>query len=223
MTETNDSLGGVQPVEEAEASRRPVLLVGGLVAALVLGGGGYVLLTGGSSESDDALVVRHSAPSRTQTTANKPAAPVVVPALSRVQLGRDPFKPLYVVPAADPAAVPGAPTGSTGGTPTTGGSTTTGGTTGSGSTGSGTGTVTPATKTHALVLTKVTGSGDDQTASFTVDGRTMVAKVGSVFGPTSELKLLSLSQNEKGVWVATIQVGDSEPVDATKGETLYVR
>ena len=105
----------------------------------------------------------------------------------------------------------------TGVTPTTTSGTTTTPTT----TTSGPTTTKPST--YKLVMTKVTGSGSGLTASFSVAGKLMVAKVGSVFGPTSEIKLLSLGQDAKGAWVATLQVGDSEPFDAAKGETLYVR
>ena len=83
----------------------------------------------------------------------------------------------------------------------------------------GSGTTSPeAPKVYKLVLTKVSGG----TATFSVGGKLMLAKVGSVFGPTAELKLLDLTDTPKG-WVATIQVGDSEPVDALMGQTLYVR
>ncbi|HUR13707.1 MAG TPA: hypothetical protein VM097_04360, partial [Mycobacteriales bacterium] len=85
-------------------------------------------------------------------------------------------------------------------------------------TSGGTTTTPVAPTSYKLVLTKVSGG----TATFSVGGKMMLAKVGSVFGPTAELKLLDLTDTPKG-WVATIQVGDSEPVDALRGETLYVR
>jgi hypothetical protein len=201
-------------------SRRTLLVAGGLVAALALGGGGYVLLSGGSDDLSSAPPVQHFGVTKTTKaqTPTKAVTPVKktavkVPVTSTVPLGRDPFHALYVPSVAAPATSVATGTNTTPATTTTGGSTTTPTTTNPG----------PARPTtYKLSLTKVTGSGKDLTATFTVGGKLMVAKVGTVFGPTGELKLLSLGQNSKGVWVATIQVGDSEPVDAPKGATLYV-
>jgi hypothetical protein len=205
---------------EGGSSRRPLILVGGLVAALALGGGGYVLLSGGGSSDDlgSGPFVPPHAKTATKPAAVKPAAAkpaVKVPVTSTVPLGRDPFHALYILPVA------AAPASTTTGSGTNTAPATTTSTTSSTTTTPTTTTVKPTV--YKLVLTKVSGSGSNLTATFTVAGKLMVAKVGSVFGPTSELKMLSLGQNAKGVWVATIQVGDSEPVDATKGETLYVR
>lgn len=205
--------------ETGGSSRRPLILVGGLVAALALAGGGYVLLSGGGSSDDlgSGPFVPPAAKSATKPVA-KPAvkAPaaakpaVKVPPTSTVPLGRDPFHALYLAPVATTATTTtAAPPTTTTTAPTTPTTTTTGTTT--------------APSTYKLTMTRVTGSGSGLTASFTVGGKLMAAKVGSVFGPTSEIKLLSLGQNTKGVWVATLQVGDSEPFDAAKGETLYVR
>jgi hypothetical protein len=208
------------PVEEAGRSRRTVLVAGGAAAALVLGGGGYFLLSGGSDSTPESAApislphaVRPAAKAPAKPAAKKPV--VKVPATSTVPLGRDPFRALYIAPVAT-AVVP-ASTGTTGtSTPTT-------------PTQPAGGTTTPAQPVPAaptsykLVLTRVYGSGKDLTGVFSVGGKTMLAKVGSVFGPTGELKLLSLSESPKGVWTATLQVGDSEPVDASRGETLYVR
>jgi hypothetical protein len=146
----------------------------------------------------------------------KPA--VKVPVTSTVPLGRDPFHALYLQPAvANAAPVTG---GSTTSTPPLSSPTTSGG---SSTPSQPTQPTSTAPKSYKLVLTRVYGSGKDTTGVFSVGGRSYVAKVGSVFGPTSELKLLSLAQDAKGVWTATLVVGDSEPFDAAKGETLYVR
>jgi hypothetical protein len=207
------------PEESAGTSRRTVLVAGGIAAALALGGGGYVLMSGGS-DTPDTFVSAIGAQKHLQPPAKRPAKAVVakpvvkVPPTSTVPLGRDPFHSLYLLPVAAAVTIPTTTTPTTT-TPTT----TTPGTTTSNP-------VTPtstAPKTYKLVLTRVYGSGKDLTGVFSVGGKTMVAKVGSVFGPTQELKLLSLSQSAKGVWTATIQVGDSEPMDAVKGQALYVQ
>jgi len=216
--------GGETPAAEESAgtSRRTLLVAGGVAAALALGGGGYVLLSGGSDSAEDtaassSLGVRHLA----QPTVKRPAKPAVkplvkVPPTSTVPLGRDPFHALYLLPVVSAVSVP-TTTAPTTATPTTTTPTT------SGSTYNPPAPTSNTPKTYKLVLTRVYGSGKDLTGVFSVGGKTMVAKVGSVFGPTQELKLLSLSQNAKGVWTATIQVGDSEPMDAVKGQALYVQ
>jgi hypothetical protein len=201
--------------EPAGASRRTALVAGGIAAAVALAGGGYFLVSGGSTTAPVANpVARHLNQGALAASGQKAASTVVpavvkVPATSTVPLGRDPFHALYVAPVAAPAATaPTAPATNTSGTAGTSTPSTT--------------TQAAAPKVYKLVLTGVSGSGSNLTATFNVAGKIMVAKVGSVFGPTSELKLLSLTQNAKGVWTATIQVGDSEPVDAPKGEALYV-
>jgi hypothetical protein len=208
----------VEETPAAGGSRRTALVAGGVVAALALGAGGYFLLSGGSSEptASTAPVHHFGVPAKTGAkpvvkTATKPAAQV--PPTTSAPIGRDPFHALYVAPAAGDGAV--APAPATGTTATT--TTTTSSSSGS--------TTTPAQptqpvapKTYKLVLTKVSAG----TATFTVGGRYMAAKVGSVFGPTAELRLLDLTDTAKG-WVATIQVGDGDPVDAPMGQALYVR
>lgn len=208
----------VEETPAAGGSRRTALVAGGVVAALALGAGGYFLLSGGSSEptASSAPVHHFGVPGKTAgkppvKPATKPAAQV--PPTTSAPIGRDPFHALYVAPAGgDGAAVAPA----TGTTPTT---TTTTTSSSSGSTTTAAQPTQPvAPKTYKLVLTKVSAD----TATFTVGGRYMAAKVGSVFGPTAELRLLGLTNTAKG-WVATIQVGDADPVDAPIGQALYVR
>lgn len=177
--------------ESAGRSRRTLLIAGGAVAALVLGGGGYLLLSGGSSSAPAPAPVIHFGASSGKTTPKKVLKPAVKPAAqlpptTSVPIGRDPFRALYLLPVAAPATntTPAGPTATT--------TTTTGTTT---STGSTSGTTTPTT--YKLQLKSVDSSGTTPVGTFTVGGKTMVAKQGSVFGPTSELKLLSLTQDPK--------------------------
>lgn len=228
------------PAEEAADNRRAVLLGGGIVAALALAGVGYLFL-GGSDDTTDTAFTPVTRTPRAATAAKVPAAAKVapkVPVAFEEPLGRNPFKALYVVPAAAPAAAGGAtdptlPQGTTGTTVAVGSGTTGGGSTGS-STGSTTGETTPTTtstapaaptaRTYSLVLQRVYGTGKDLTAEFTIDGRKQLAKVGVRFGPTSEIRLISLQQGPKAAqWTSVLQVGDGEPFDAVTGDKVSVR
>ena len=243
MTESPFPFGAVEEApaleEESESgSRRNLLALGGLAALLVAGGAAFFLLSGGEETSEDIAFVP---PAR--TTVTTPAVPVpkavTLPVATNVPLGRNPFKALYVqpaaaapdvVPVAGPAAAPAAggvpaivlvtPTGATGGTspgtvpfsgPTAGGA------------GPGPGTPPPAVE-HDLVLRRVSGEGDALSASFTIDGAATRAKVGQTFGPTAEIKLLSLQEGpQPGRWTAVLQVGDGGPFDVVIGESVRVR
>lgn len=212
------------PAEEQSASSRKTLFIaGGAAGALVLAGGGFLLLHGGSSSDDAFGPVPHRAHpvvSKAKAPVRQSVKPSKLPAASAVKIGRDPFAALYIVPAAGTAPA------STGTTPTTGGTTpTTGGTT---TTTGGTGTTTPTKPTtpvathYTLKLLSVSGFGSSQTAAFSVAGKKQYARVGSVFGRTSEIKLLSFQQISKGVWSVTIQVGDDDPKDLAIGEAISV-
>src|SRR4051812_19103075 len=89
--------------DEAASNRKAVFVAGGVAAALVLVVGGWFFLSGGAS-SEEAAFVPH------KTVRPAVTAPKVVvkpakklPAAYKAQLGRDPFKALYVIPVAPPA------------------------------------------------------------------------------------------------------------------------
>ncbi|MCW2600800.1 MAG: hypothetical protein JWM02_2629 [Frankiales bacterium] len=209
------------PDGEATTDKRKLVVIGGIIA-VVLAGGGWFLLghSGGSSGPAMGLpaggiaqpaVVKPAGKGVVKTSKRVVKPATLVPPVSTAQLGRDPFHALYVVPAA--ASTPGATT-TTGSAPT--------GTSG-GTTPTGTSTAPAQPTTYGLKLVRVYGSGKDQTAVFSVAGKTQLAKVGSVFGRTQEVKLLSVTQGAHGGWTATIQVGDGQPFDAPTGEVLYVQ
>ena len=217
MTETSAfPFGDTEPVdpsaEQAEetGTRRVLVMAGGVVAALALAAGGFLFLTGDEEPVEEAFVaprpaVAAQAVGVTKKVATKPAAKL--PAPFEDDLGRNPFKALYVEPvaAAGPATDPTLP----------GGGTTAGGPVAPEA---------PTAKEYALVLKRVYGEGKDQTAEFTIDGRKVVAKIGVRFGPTSEIRLISLQEGPKdGQWTAVLQVGDGEPFDAVTGDTVSVR
>ena len=221
--------------EESESgSRRNLLALGGLAALLVAGGAAFFLLSGGEETSEDIAFVP---PARTTVTTPAVAVPkpVTLPVATNVPLGRNPFKALYVQPAAAPADA--APTGPATAPAPAGGpaivlvtpTAPTGGTSpGSvpfpGPTGGGAVPAPVAVEhEHELVLRQVSGQGNGLSAAFTIDGKATSAKVGETFGPTSEIKLLSLQEGPKpGRWTAVLQVGDAAPFDAVMGESVRV-
>lgn len=222
--------------EESESgSRRNLLALGGLAALLVAGGAAFFLLSGGEETSEDIAFVP---PVRTTVTTPAVAVPkaVTLPVATNVQLGRNPFKALYVQPAAAPADA--APTGPATAPAPAGGpaivlvtpTAPTGGTS-PGSVpfpGPTDGGAVPAPVAveheHELVLRQVSGKGDALSAAFTINGKPTSAKVGETFGPTSEIKLLSLQEGPKpGRWTAVLQVGDAAPFDVVIGESVRVR
>lgn len=218
------------PAEEQSASNRKTLFIaGGAAGALVLAGGGFLLLHGGSSSDDAFGPVPHKARPAV-TTAKAPVRqsvkPSKLPAASAVKIGRDPFAALYIVPAAGTAPAGTGTTPTTGGTtpttPTTGGTTPTTTTSGTGGSTTPTKPTTPVATHYTLKLLSVSGFGSSQTAAFSVAGKKQYARVGSVFGRTSEIKLLSFQQISKGVWSVTIQVGDDDPKDLAIGEAISV-
>ncbi len=239
----SDNMSAYDAADEAGSGNRRVLFVaGGAAAAVALAAGGYFLVGGGGGSSAAPAPIRRGIVKQDTTTsakgtgvqavALKPATSL--PPVSAARLGRDPFKALYILPVTAPVAAPAAttpivtiPVGTTpvGTTPV---GTTPVGTTPTTAPATQAPATTPTTppkpvaSTYALKLTRVYGTGVDTTASFAVGSKTQLAKVGSVFGRTQELKLLSLQQNDKGVWVAVVQVGDSDPFDVAIGQTLYV-
>ncbi len=162
-------------------------------------------------------------------TAELPRAAVTLPTAYADQIGRDPFRALYVQPAAvaappapDPAAFPvglAQP-----GSGLTGGGFAGGGTTTGGDATPSDPAAQPVNTTYKLVLGRVSGSAGDRTATFSIDGKQQVAKVGTKFGPTSEIILLSFQEGPKpGQWTTVLQVGDGDPFDVVTGTPVYVR
>lgn len=204
----------VAPAAGPEGTRTSVLVAGGLVAALALGAGGYFFLAGGSSDVESL-----PATPRKVTTAPTPAVkkavtkPAVkkatVPLVTKVQLGRDPFRALYVVPVQ--AAAPTAATSTT----------TTGSTTTSGSTSP---TATAANSPYGLKLVSVTGTSSAKFYAFVVDGEKQSVLAGQRFGKYGELIVLAYVKSSTGKIVgAIIQVGDDSPIDIAIGEKITVQ
>jgi hypothetical protein len=194
-------------------SRRKLAIVGAAVGVLVLAIVAYFLMKGGSSSnnSDSSGFV----PPHHHHVVPAAAAPVVVKLPKHVvaPVGRDPFKALYIAPAAA-AAAPA--TGATQPTQSTGGSTTT---TSSGGT-SATTTSTPAYRPVWIQLKSFTSTA----ASFDVgysNGKTLKAVRYTGVKPlrtfASSFELLSI----RGTAV-NLKFGDGSPFQLDKTHNTMV-
>ena len=201
--------------EEDTRNRKAAMVAGGVAAALVLGAGGWFLLGGGGDSEDTSSGFVPNLKPRTTAAAPAAAAPTKkLPAAYTATLGRDPFKALYVVPAAAPAAAaPVAPT-STG--------------TSTGTSGSTTSTTTTPTGTtrYALKLLSIStpsGAGEVRYFSWSVAGKTTTVIPAQRFGKYGEIVVLAYEKSTAGkVTGAIIQVGDDSPIDVQIGETVSV-
>jgi hypothetical protein len=208
---------GAAPFDDGDGDRnkRAVLVAGGVVAALVLGAGAYLFLGGSGDAEEEAFVPTRRAPRPVAAAPKAPAKPAKLPVAYKEQIGRDPFKALYVVPvAAAPAAAPvaAAPV-----TPTTTTTTTSG-------TGTSTTTVTPTTKRYTLKLVSISKpSPEVRFTTWLVDGEKKTVLPAQRFGKYGELVVLAFSKNEQGVVdKAILQVGDDSPMEVAVGESNSV-
>jgi hypothetical protein len=227
MTETLHAPEQVS-AEQPQNDRKKLFIGGGLVGALVLGAGGYFLLGSGGGSTDAAdtsAVVKHvvkhvekpATPVASVKAGTKAATkPVTLPPTSTVALGRDPFKPLYVAPAAPGAGTTGT-TGAPGTTPTT---PSTGGATGTATTG----TAPAATTPYLLQLQSVDSSNTQlRKYTFVVAGLNRAVVQSQKFGKYGELVVLAVTTNGAGkVTGALVQVGDANPFSMKLGEKATV-
>jgi hypothetical protein len=173
-------------------------------------------VAGAAARAAAAAAKAHATPGKSQTVAKK------LPVAYKQQIGRDPFKALYVAPAVTAAAPAAAGTSTV--VSTLPAATAPAPTTADGAVSSDTTPVAPVDKEYKLVLTRVYGTGTDRTGVFTIDGKQELAKIGSKFGPTNEIVLLSFQQGPKaGQWTTVLQVGDGDPFDVVSGVAAYVR
>lgn len=222
---TSEDMG--QYDETDAGNKKKLVIAGGAVAALVLGAA-FFLMSGGGSESTDEFIPRAprvaKAAAAPQTAAKTTAKQL--PAAYQDQIGRDPFKPLYVVPAAAPAAA-APPVASTTTSSTSSGPATT--TTSSGDTASTSATQVapapaPATTRYALKLTAISQTNDAaRFTTWSVDGQKTTVLPAQKFGKYGELVVLAFSKNAQGaVDKAILQVGDDSPMEVAVGQTNSV-
>lgn len=190
-------------------NRRNLMIVGAIVGVLVLGIVAFFLLKAGGSpsKSGDGFVAPHH-PARPAVAAAP--APVTLPKHVAAPVGRDPFKALYVAPAAAPSAAPGSTTTTTASSSTSSTSTST-------SSGSGS-TSTSTTATYHPVWVEL-HSITSTTATFDVgysNGKTLRAvRYSGVKAPApgsrttfaGSFALLSIRSGS-----AVVQYGDGTPV-----------
>ncbi|MDX6199351.1 MAG: hypothetical protein QOJ79_2502 [Actinomycetota bacterium] len=200
-------------VEEGARNRKALLVAGGVAAALVVGAGGWLLLSGGGGDATAALVP-HGRPPAAAAAVPKPVVKPAkkLPAAYTERLGRDPFKALYVVRAAAPAAAPVAPTSTTAGTSGT-----------SGTSLSGTSANTTSTRYTIKLLSISKPSPETRFTTWSVGGTKTTVIPAQRFGKYGELVVLAFSKNASGVVdSAIIQVGDDSPVDVKIGDSISV-
>lgn len=228
--------------EEQSGSRKTLVLVGAL-AAVVLGAGAFLFLGGGGEDVEEftpvARAPRAAAPAAT-------AAPAVkLPVTTKVALGRNPFRALYVQPAgasgggsagstaAAPAFVPAAPQPAA---------------------------VPvqlapaqpapvqpapvqpapaqpavaqpppaqqapaprPATQSTVALRGVAAGkNGANPTGSFVYDGKEVTGAPGDVMA--GKLLVISLQQDAAGGWFANLQLGDGSPFEVHERQTVVVQ
>ena len=234
MTESPFPSTSAEPTSDTEAApagRRGRVVAGGLLVALALGAGAFFLLGGDSADAEQEL----SAPGQVRAAAAPaPAATTTaLPAVSTVELGRNPFKALYVQPVAAPAAAPvTAPVAAAPPAPPTGTVQQPPPPTGTAPPAPAPPPPPPSSDTgdqplpghmHEVQLASVTGDGDAQKALFSIDGKQYTVQIGDTFGPTKHLLLVSLQQGPgDDDWTAVVQVGDGDPFDVVTGDPVFV-
>lgn len=230
MSQQTFNPGGTQVVAEPPApflpdddsgnggddNRRKLIVVGAAVGVAVLALVAFFLMKGGGSSSNSGSTF--TVPHRTHASVPAAAQPPVVklPKHVKAPVGRDPFKALYVAPA---AAAPGgtsagASTGSAGSTTTsTGGSTTT--------TSTG-GTTTTAAPTYHPVWVQLK-SVSATSATFDVglsNGKTLKAVRYTGIKPLHSFRNFELLSIHNGV--VHVKYGDGTPFQLDKSHNAMV-
>ncbi len=204
--------------EADDSNRKKLLALGGGLAAVVLLGAGYLFLSGGGDTVDTAFVPAARTP-RVAAAPSAAAKPRTIAPKYTEQIGRDPFKALYVLPVVAPVApaapaaplAPVAPIVLQPAAPTTGGTNTAP-------------VAAPTTKRYTLTLNAISKpSPEARFSTWTVDGKKVTVLPAQRFGKYGELVVLAFTQDAKGVVDgAVLQVGDDTPMDVKIGESNSV-
>lgn len=213
--------------ESAPDSKRNVVALGAL-AAVALGAGAFFFLGGGGDETLEEYVPAARAP-RAAAPATQTGPVSTLPVASKLTLGRNPFRALYVEPAAAAAPAGGdttaTPTTTTGGTTTTPivvvDSGTSGGSTSGGTTSAPAPAPAPAQSTVALKSVTAGKDGANPTATFDYDGQTVSGAPGDVMA--GKLLVISIQQDVMGGWFVNLQLGDGEPFEVHERQTVVVQ
>lgn len=230
-TDPRSAMPSVDMADGSSDNRRKLAVVGAAVAVLVLLIAVFFLMKGKGSPAQpaapDALANAGTtaAPAGAAAAPAKAVKPVTLPKHFNGSIGRDPFKPEYVAPAAKSTdtAASGTPTTAVPvGTPVP--VTTTPGTTGSSTptttTGSGTG-LGPSWVPVWVDLARVSGT---RSATFIVGysngKRSKTLTYSNIEAPTTGVRtvfasVFSLLSIQNGT--ATVQIGDGTPFDLQRG------
>ena len=191
------------PDDEPAQTRKSLLILGAAGGALALAAGGYFLLGGGGGSRDSgtqALALPAPRPAVIQLAPTSAKKAIVIPVVSKVRLGRDPFLALYVPPVVSAPPAAGAGTTATG-TTATGPAVSTSPTfvplptvsSSSPAPVAPTSTAVPAAKKHTFTIFSITGSAATGRARVSIDGGApFTVHEGSVFGPTKELTITDI-------------------------------
>ena len=215
--------------ESASGSKRNVVALGAL-AAVAVGAGAFLFLGGGGDEELEEYVPAARAPRAAAPAAD--AGPVsTLPVASKVTLGRNPFRALYVEPVAAAAPAGGtttSPTTTSGGTTTTpvvivDSGSSTGGSTSGGTTAPPPAAPAPAPAQSTVALKSVTAAkdGSNPTATFDYDGKTVSGAPGDVMA--GKLLVISIQQDAMGGWFVNLQLGDGEPFEVHERQRVVVQ
>ena len=218
-----------EEVTEESGSKRNVIALGAL-AAVAVGAGAFFLLGGsGGDEELEAFVPTATAP---KAAAPAPtASPATLPVASKLTLGRNPFRALYVAPAAAPAGdTTTTPTGTTGGT-------TTPVVIVDGGPAPAPAPVqpapaqpapakpapapAPAQSTVSLKSVAAAKDGSNPTATFVYDGKEVSGAPGDVMA--GKLLVISIQQDAIGGWFANLQLGDGSPFEVHERQKVVVQ
>jgi hypothetical protein len=217
--------------DEPAGNRKPLVMVGAL-AVVALGAGAFLFL-GGSADEEEFVPVARAPRAPAAAAAAPPAATAKLPVASKVTLGRNPFRALYVQPAggdapaavksgvtaiAAPAASAPAPVAPVVGAPaaSSGGSTFV-----PPATQPAPAPAQPAQSTVALKAVTAGKNGANPTGTFVYDGTEVVGAPGDVM--SGKLLVISLQQDATGAWFANLQLGDGSPFEVHERQTVVVQ
>lgn len=218
------------PTDGSTGTRDRRLLLGAVGVAAAVAVGGFVFLGGGDDAVDSSSSVVRNSPAVTKTqkaattaAGSRPAAkPATLPRPSTVTAGRNPFKALYLAPAAGTggAATGQAPTPVTPLTPIAPAVPITPPTT------PVVIPVAPAEEkpaAYTLRLDKVVGTDYRARSTFTYGGKPITVIQGQRFGVYGELVVLNFGKRPGTATLdVLVQVGDGAPFAMRVGQTRQV-
>ena len=202
--------------EEEKESRRNLVMLGALAAVSLAAGAFFFLGGSGDEATEEAFVPTKRAP-RVEAPAAPPEQAAALPAAAEVQLGRNPFRALYVQPPAAPPAAPKppppppppppapAPIVVVNNVPPPPAAP----------------APAPAPAQRTVQLTNVTvPAGAAPVATFLLNGKELKGSKGMLLD--GKLLVLDLKQDGRG-WFAILQFGESSAFEVSKGQEVVIQ